>query len=134
MKATAMAAAACSRLSGMALPRNSPVSPYVIHPFPSGRHLDLFIHLQRARCASKRRSAFLISASEFPRLRGQLPEQCAIVPLDLLTYGDRRSFFIPPVFRQLCPGFGKSFLLIVPCLPAQRNLVHGMHYTSSTFR
>src|SRR3546814_6968889 len=62
--------------------------------------LDLLIHLQRARCASKRRSAFLISASEFPRLRGQLPEQSAIVPLDLLAYGERRSILIPTVFRS----------------------------------
>src|SRR3546814_20325510 len=69
--------------------------------------LDLLIHLQRARCASKRRSAFLISASEFPRLRGQLPEQSAIVPLDLLAYGERRSILIPAVFRQMSQGIVK---------------------------
>src|SRR3546814_3330127 len=75
--------------------------------------LDLLIHLQRARCASKRRSAFLISASEFPRLRGQLPEQSAIVPLDLLAYGERRSILIPAVFRQMSQGIVKSVLLMV---------------------
>src|SRR3546814_18876617 len=87
--------------------------------------LDLLIHLQRARCASKRRSAFLISASEFPRLRGQLPEQSAIVPLDLLAYGERRSILIPAVFRQMSQGIVKSVLLMVSCMTAKRSIDHG---------